>query len=217
MAAFRTHVTAGLVVGYIAGAFAVITHSIVAQFTPFAMFAAAFIGSFLPDSDSDHGKPFNIIFSMAAAVGGSIAFYYFLQKPAIPWTYWILVPPIVALAIRYGIGKIVQKFTRHRGIFHSIPAILIATLTTPLALMSFQLGEQDVIAISFSVGLGFLSHLVLDEVYSTVNFDGLKWKPKKSLGSALAFTAPSKKATVAAYLLLIGLIIFNWPIVQTLF
>ncbi len=215
MANFKTHVTAGLVVGYIAGAFAVITKLIFTQLTPLAMFAAGFIGSFLPDLDSDHGKPFSIIFSIAAVTGGCIAFYSFLQRPAIPWYYWIAIPPAIALLIRYGVGEIFQRFTRHRGIFHSIPALGIATLTTPFVLIFFDLLSRDVIAISLSVGLGFLSHLVLDEVYSTVNFEGLKWKPKRSLGTALAFTAPSKTVTVGAYILLIALIVLNWPLIET--
>lgn len=216
MASFRTHVTVGLIVGYAAGAFVVVSQWMIAQFTPLAMFAAAFIGSFLPDLDSDHGKPFNIIFSMLAATGGSLAFYYFLDSQRLPWTHWVVIPPLVALLIRYGVGEIFQRLTRHRGIFHSIPAVLIATLVTPVVLQGFALPNRDVIAISLSVGLGFLSHLILDEIYSTVNFEGIKFAPKKSLGTALAFTAPSIPVTIGAYVLLGVLIVLNWPLIQQL-
>ncbi|PIE33788.1 hypothetical protein CSA56_09750 [candidate division KSB3 bacterium] len=209
MAAFRTHMTVGLIVGYIASAWVVMTQWIVTPFTPFGLFLAVCIGSLLPDIDSDHSKPFSIIFGCLSMIGGSVVFFYFLQHHIISWMYWIAIPPLTALIIRYGLGKLFQKYTVHRGIFHSIPALGIATLATPLVLASFRLASQDVIAISLGVGLGFLSHLILDELYSTIDFEGHRIKPKKSLGTALAFTGPSKKVTLAAYLLLAALIVYN--------
>ena len=206
MAAFQTHVTAGLIVGYAAGTLAVLTRWAVAPLTPFAMFAAGCIGAFLPDMDSDSGKPFNIIFSLLAVVGGSILFLHILSQPPLPWYYWVAFPPLAALGIRYGIGRIFQKYTAHRGIFHSIPAALIVTLAAPLALRSFHLTDRDLFAIAVSVGLGYLSHLILDEVYSVVNFEGLKIKPKKSLGTALNFVEESKTVTAAAYVILAALL-----------
>lgn len=205
MAAFQTHVTAGAIVGYAAGALAALTGWSVAPLTPFAMFAAGFVGAFLPDMDSDSGKPFNIIFSLLAVVGGSLLFLHILHQPPLPWYYWIALPPLAALGIRYGIGKIFQKYTVHRGIFHSIPAALIATLAAPLALRSFHLNVRDLFAIAVSVGLGYLSHLILDEVYAFVNFEGLKFKPKKSLGTALSFVEESKIVTLIAYAVLAAL------------
>ncbi len=209
MAAFQTHVTTGLIVGYIAGLVAVVTQWIVAPFMPLCMFAAAFIGAFLPDLDSDYGKPFNIVFSHAAILGGSALFFYFSLQETIPWFYWAMIPPVSALFIRYGIGKIFQKFTVHRGIFHSIPGMFIATLATPLALSPIPLASKDVIAISLSLGLGFFSHLALDEICSIFHFEGFKIKMKRSLGTAMAFTCPSKPVTLMAYILLAVLIYYN--------
>ena len=216
MAAFRTHVRAGLVVGYLGGAAAVINQQIQLQFTPLVMFAAAFIGSFLPDLDSDSGTPFDIVFDLFAFTGGCIAFLHALQKTHLPWMYWILIPPAVVIFIRYGLGAIFQKFTAHRGIFHSIPAALIATLGTATLLSSFALPAHDLAAIAVSVGAGYLSHLILDEVYAAVNFEGHKFAPKKSLGTALNLFAPSKKVTIAAYALLIALIVYNLPLIAQL-
>ncbi|MDM8540237.1 metal-dependent hydrolase [Desulfococcaceae bacterium HSG9] len=211
MAAFQTHVTVGLVVGYIAGLFAVVTQWIVAPFMPLCMFAAAFIGAFLPDLDSNYSKPFNIVFSHAAIIGGSAVFFYFTLQKTIPWFYWGIIPPVSALVIRYGIGKIFQKFTTHRGIFHSIPGIFIATLATPPVLSFIPLASKDVAAISMSVGIGFLSHLVLDEICSIFDFKGFKTKikVKRSFGTAMTFTCPSAAVTLAAYFLLAVLIFYN--------
>lgn len=210
MAAFRTHITAGLLVGYAAGALAVLTRWAVWPFTPFAMFAAGCIGAFLPDMDSDSGKPFAIIFNLLAIVGGSMLYLHILSQPPLSWFIWIAFPPLGALAIRYGVGKLFQKFTAHRGIFHSIPAALIVTLAAPLALRSFRLDDRDLFAIAVSVGLGYLSHLVLDEVYAFVNFEGLKIKPKKSFGTALSFAEDSKTVTVIAYIILAALAALQW-------
>ncbi len=210
MAAFRTHITAGLIVGYAAGAFAVLTRWAVAPLTPFAIFAAGCIGAFLPDIDSDSGKPFSMVFGLLAMIGGSLLFLHILSQPPLPWYLWIGFPPLGALVIRYGVGNLFRKYTVHRGIFHSIPAALIATLTAPLVLRSFQMNERDLFAIAASIGLGYLSHLILDEVYAFVNFEGLKIKPKKSFGTALSFAEESKAVTVIAYVILAALAIIQW-------
>ena len=219
MAAFQTHVTVGLIVGYIAGLFAVVTQWIVAPFMPLCMFAAAFIGAFLPDLDSNYSKPFNIVFSHAAIIGGSAVFFYFTLQKTIPWFYWAMIPPVTAFVIRYGVGKIFQKFTVHRGIFHSIPGIFIATLATPPVISYIPLASKDVIAIALSVGIGFLSHLVLDEICSIIRFEGFKMKikVKRSFGTAMTFTSSSKPVTFAVYFLLVVLICYNRQLLTEVF
>lgn len=216
MAAFREHVTAGLSVGYLAGSMVGFNGWISIEATPVLMCIAAFIGAFLPDVDSDSGTPFDIVFNLFAFVGGCIAFWICLQQHLVSPIILFVIPPAVVFGIRYGVGEVFQRFTRHRGIFHSIPATLIATSTVPIILQMFVLPHRDVAAISMSVGLGYLSHLVLDEVYSTIDFEGKKFSPKKSLGTALSFTSPSKPVTLVTYLLLLGLIMYNWPFLERL-
>lgn len=216
MAAFREHVTAGLTVGYIAGGVVGFNYWMSIEATPVLMCIAAFIGAFLPDMDSDSSTPFDIVFNLFAFVGGCIAFWSCLQQRLVSPVILLLIPPAVVFGIRYGIGEVFQRFTRHRGIFHSIPAALIATLTVPIALQMFVLPYRDLAAISVSIGLGYLSHLVVDEVHSTIDFEGKKFSPKKSLGTALSFTSPSKSVTLVTYLLLLGLFIYNWPLLQRL-
>lgn len=212
MADFRTHITAGLVAGYLAGIVAGSSRWVETQTTPLLMFVASVIGSFLPDVDSDSSTPFRIVFDLLAFAGGCLTFYGCLQQTAISWSGWILLPPLVVLAIRYGVAELFRRFTRHRGIFHSIPAVLIAAFSTPVVLRFFGLPASGIAAISFCVGLGYLSHLVLDEVYATVNFEGGKFTPKKSLGSALALTGSSRRITGVAYTIILLLILYNWPL-----
>src|SRR5205085_11873457 len=87
----------------------------------------------------------------------------------------------VYLFIRYGLSRVFKDHTVHRGMFHSIPAMLIAGLAV------FQIYHNDDDRIRWFVAggvmLGFLSHLVLDELYS-VDFMGARIRLNKFAGSA---------------------------------
>ncbi len=177
------------------------------------MFLASFAGSFLPDLDSDSGKPVALVFDLAAILSGCLAFGYCIRQSGLSVPLQLGIPPLVALVIRFEVLRIFKKFTAHRGIFHSIPAALIATLATAWLLRFWQLAPMDILAISLSLGAGFLSHLILDEIYA-VDFEGGRFKPNNALGSALALWAPSIPVTIAAYLALGVLLFVNWPLVE---
>jgi hypothetical protein len=83
--------------------------------------------------------------------------------------------------------------------FHSIPAMLIFGLIVYLEYHS----PNRSIRILFALGvmIGFLSHLILDEIYS-VDFNGIRIKLKSSAGSAIKFASKSVAATAVCYGLL---------------
>src|SRR5262249_4988161 len=93
--------------------------------------------------------------------------------------------------------------TVHRGMFHSIPALLIAGLLVFLLYQSPSLALR--VFLAGAMMLGFLSHLVLDELCS-VNFSGVSFRLNKYAGSALKFVSPSLSATLMAYAVLAALI-----------
>src|SRR5262249_49503388 len=106
---------------------------------------------------------------------------------------------ILYLLIRYGVSWVFKNYTVHRGMFHSIPALLISGLVVFVFWHS-----QDLIARIYLAGgtmVGFLSHLVLDEIYS-VKFMGGTVRLIKYAGSALKFWSSSWPASVATYILL---------------
>jgi membrane-bound metal-dependent hydrolase YbcI (DUF457 family) len=107
------------------------------------------------------------------------------------------------VGIKYVAANLFRRLTVHRGMYHSIPAMFIAGLCVYLAYHS----DNRNIRILFAVGvmLGFLSHLLLDEVYS-VDWRGVKPKLKASAGSAFKFGSSSLPATGFCYLLLGGLL-----------
>ena len=116
MADFRTHVAvASTVSGVIA-----IGGMVAGVATPkevVLFFCAGTIGGVLPDIDSDHTIPVQILFSFLSV---ALAFMSVFSKAD---TYsvvelaclWIL----VHLFVRHVLYKIFAKFTVHRGIFHS--------------------------------------------------------------------------------------------------
>ncbi len=216
MASFRTHIIAGSAVGYAAGAIVVVNRWFSYESTPIFIFLASFAGSFLPDLDSDSGKPVNLVFDLASFLAGCIAFNYCIRHSGLSLPLQLGIPPAAALIVRFGVSRIFKKFTVHRGIFHSVPAALVVTLAAAWLLRFWKLAPIDTLAISLALGAGFVSHLVLDELCS-VGFDGARFKPKSSLGSALALWAPSVPATVAAYLAVVVLLYVNWPLAEMLF
>ena len=171
------------------------------------------IGSFLPDVDVDTGTPFQIIFGFFSLLGSGIVIYYLIDNNISEIKYLIGLPVITFIFIRIVVGNIFKKFTAHRGIWHSIPALLISILATLQLVNRFDLSIMDKIIISISIGLGYLSHLILDEVYSMVNIGGVPFKVKRSLGSALEIVSKSKIATITAYILLLILLFLSYPII----
>jgi membrane-bound metal-dependent hydrolase YbcI (DUF457 family) len=105
------------------------------------------------------------------------------------------------LIIRYVLPGLFKQLRVHRGMYHSIPAMLIAGLCVYLAYP--HRGVRLVLAVG--VMLGFLSHLILDEVYS-VDWRGLRPKLKSSAGSAMKVASSSVPATATCYAILGGLL-----------
>jgi hypothetical protein len=204
MADFRTHVAvASTVSGVIA-----IGSLVAGVATPkevVLFFCAGTIGGVLPDIDSDHTIPVQILFSFLSV---ALAFMSVFSKAD---TYsvvelaclWIL----VHLFVRHVLYKIFAKFTVHRGIFHSqLAAIFFLFCSAAGAYHFFGLTTATAWLVGFFVALGYMIHLLLDEIYS-VDITGAR--VKKSFGTALKFACVQElkisvalaAATVAVFFL----------------
>jgi membrane-bound metal-dependent hydrolase YbcI (DUF457 family) len=160
------------------------------------------VGGLLPDLDSDSGVPVRELFSAAATVVPLLLFPRLHSQGFSPeQNLAILVG--VYIGIRYVLSSLFKRFTIHRGMFHSIPGLCIAGLAT------YLLYQSPVPAIRFflavGVAIGFLSHLVLDEIYA-VDFMGRGIKFNRFAGSALKLRSKSFLATGICYLILSGLV-----------
>jgi hypothetical protein len=156
------------------------------------------IGGVLPDLDSDSGVPVRELFGL-----GAVAVPFLLLRRLInldlTFEELVVVMAGIYLLVRYGLSEIFKRITVHRGIFHSIPATIIAGLVVFLLYHS-----PDVrLRVYFAIGtmIGFLSHLVLDELCS-VDFSGASLHLNQFAGSALKLHSQSWPVTVSTYLLL---------------
>ena len=209
MASFKTHVSFGIIAGIFAVAVA-LTYSLLSDnIFLFWLFTAVLIGSVLPDLDSDDGTPLKILFTLIAGIGACLCIIYLFQDGQHDYRMLVGVPLAAYLLIRYAVFAIFKEFTRHRGMFHSVPALLIVILGSFILMSNFKITEQENLALSIGLGLGFLSHLILDELKSTIGWRGLFFQPKKSLGTALKLFSHSKISNLLAYSILAFLIYAN--------
>ena len=196
MAAFREHVTFSAVLG-VGYAAALKWWGID---TSHAVLAGGLCGvaGMLPDLDSDSGKPVRELFGLIATVGALILFHR-LRNAALEAETRLLIAAGFYLTVRFGVSALFKRLTVHRGMCHSLPAALIAGSMVYLAYDDpHPLGQ---LTLAGGVCLGFLSHLVLDEIYA-VDFRGLRPKFNQFAGSAIKLYSASKIATLTCWLIL---------------
>lgn len=197
MAGFRMHMTVSTATGLVYG----VAATKAAGFDPQASCLAAgltAVGGMLPDLDSDSGRP---VRELSALAGVIIPLLLIPRMMAAGLTHeGVLAALGVAyLAVRYGMAQVIRRLSVHRGMFHSIPAMLIAGLIVYLEYSSPDRGIRLLLAVG--IMLGFLSHLILDEIYA-VDFNGVRLRFNQFAGSAVKFFSPSWRATAACYGLL---------------
>ena len=144
------------------------------------------VGGMLPDLDSDSGIPVREMTSLAAAVLPMLLIPRFTNA-GLDQEATIAVVGLYFL-IRYAGAYVLKWASVHRGMFHSVPAMLIAGLVVYLAYHSTFVRIR--LALAAGVMIGFLSHLVLDEIYS-VDFNGVRVRLNSFAGSAVKFVSPS--------------------------
>lgn len=202
MANFKTHIGFGVIIGVVFIIIGLLYSLLSSTEAMLWIFLAVLVGSFLPDLDMDEGIPFQILFGLLGMGLGGIVFLNLYQKGGNDLVTACLLALFVFCLFRFGIGYIFEKFTNHRGIFHSIPGAILFGLLTIWFLSLLNSLEEQRLFLGLAVSIGYLGHLILDEVYSSVNLRGHSLLPKKSLGSALKFYSSSKMASFLFYFLI---------------
>ncbi len=179
MANFKTHITVSslLGIGYGGAAYALYDVPI-----PTCILAGGLCGvsGMLPDLDSGPGVPLRESMALAAAVVPMMLIDRFQQFGMSPELI-VLAGALVYLFIRFGLAALLRKYTVHRGMFHSLPAALI------FGEVAFLLASGSVelrIYKAGGVALGYLIHLLLDELYS-IEWSRGRLRLKKSFGTAM--------------------------------
>jgi hypothetical protein len=196
MANFATHLAFGII-----GSGALATLTLASGMVPaediVTLAVAGGVGAILPDIDLGNSRPSQLLFSglgiiIAFAVLFNVGYRYSIAEM---WLIW----SATFLGIRYLGHNIFHRISHHRGIFHSLLAgLFFAALTAIFYVRGLDHGPGLAWLAGAFVLLGFLSHLVLDEVYSV---DVLNNRIKASFGTALKiadFQHPRASLAMAA-------------------
>jgi len=196
MAAFREHIIFSSLLG---GGYAALlngagiepTHAVLAG-------AVCGVSGMLPDLDSASGRPIRELFGLTAVVVPLLLFQR-LHDSGLTSEQTILAVAGLYVAIRFGAAWLFRHFTVHRGMFHSIPAALIVA---DIALLAHDCpGRPGNLALAGGALLGFVSHLLLDDIYGLKHL-GASLHGNRAPERGLKFTSRSRPATLVAYLLL---------------
>ena len=204
MANFPTHIGVGTVV---CGALATATLAtdLVTPKDVVAITLAGVLGSVLPDIDLKDSRPSRAMFAGLAiffsfAVLFSVESRYSIAEMLILWLGTLVL-------VRFVAGNVFHRFSYHRGIWHSLLAAAFSSFLTA-AVFYWMLGRDESVSwfAALFMMVGFLTHLILDEIYSV---DVMDTRIKASFGTALKFidekhpghTSAMATAAVIAFLI----------------
>lgn len=209
MADFRTHITASTAVGVGCGLLGYSTLNLSVEQCLLGGGLCS-LGGILPDLDSDSGIPIRETMALSAAIIPMMMLDK-LRDVGLERESLVLAGAILYLIVRFGLAELFKRYTVHRGMWHSIPAAGIA------ALLVYLMTDHDVTAVrlfkSGCTAIGFLTHLVLDEIWAIDFTHGLP-RAKKSFGTALKFwTERALWPNVSTYakLILLTMLAFGDP------
>lgn len=165
------------------------------------------VSGMLPDLDSDSGRPLREATTLGAAVVPMLMVDRF-EKMGLNHESMVLAAALVYLTIRFFLAEIFRRYTVHRGMWHSLPAAVIVGLIAFLIMESEDIGVR--LFKTLAVAVGFLSHLVLDEIWS-IDFRRGSYTFKKSFGTALKLWGNNRWANYMTYakLVVIGLLVYH--------
>ena len=202
MAGFHTHITVSTLVGV---GYAYVGTSVLGLPLSTSAIGGGLcaVCGIMPDLDSDHAVPARETLSFLAAVAPMLLFYRFHYEGLATEHIMLFGAPLYLL-IRFGFGEML-KVSVHRGMFHSIPAALIAGLIAYVICdtgVSLGRSYKGVGAV-----IGYMVHLILDEIWA-IEFQGRHLRLKKSFGTAMKFFGNVRSANTATWGLLTGMSAF---------
>jgi hypothetical protein len=205
MADFKVHLlSASAISGLVATSF--FAAGIVSSQDVLLYSAMGTIGGILPDLDSDHSVPTQILFNFLGIAFAFLAMLTQIRKYSI--AELLLIWLCIYIGIRYLAYKLFAKFTVHRGIIHSIPAgVLFWFATTALCSRVLHFTHFASWMSGFFVFIGYLIHLIFDEIYSV---DLSHAEMKRSFGSAVKVASlQNMRSTLIVYLLIIAMFLMT--------
>jgi len=208
MADFTTHLSTSSAVGVVYGASGYL-HWQMDPATCLIGAALCGLAGMLPDVDSDSGRSQREIMTFAAAVIPMLMLHRF-DDMQLTHEQTAVAAGCVYILVRFGFGELFRRYTVHRGMFHSLPAALVAGLTTSLVC------SCDDTSMRFfkvtAVVLGYMIHLMLDELWAIEWYRG-RLRLKSSFGTAMKLVGNRWFPNVVTYgvLLAVGSLAFQDP------
>lgn len=192
MADFKTHITGSAILGTAYGFVAYVEFGVPPAHCMVAG-ALCTVAGMLPDLDSKSGIPQREMLCFVSVLIPMLMMFRF-QELGLSSEHMVFVAGIMYVLIRFGVGALFKKYTKHRGMWHSVPAALAAAMLTYLVCLS---GDNHIrLFKAWAVFIGFILHLFLDEVYSV---DLMGRRLKKSWGTALKFFGKDTLANIVVY------------------
>ncbi len=200
MAGFKTHVTVSTALGVGYGAVGLgLDYPLETCLLAGGLCGVA---GMLPDLDSKSGVPVREIMALAAAIVPMMMIDRFQQMNLGPESI-VLAGSLIYIVIRFGVGEIFKLYTVHRGMWHSVPAAITCGL---LAMFVCACDDYRMrVFKALAVFLGFMSHLVVDELWSIELRRG-RLHFKSSFGTAIKFWGKSLWGNISTYAKLIVMV-----------
>ena len=205
MADFKTHMTVSTATGVV---YAVAGYQMGMRLdTCMVAGGLCSVSGMLPDLDSDSGRPLREATALGAAVVPMLMVDRF-QKLGLAHDSMVLAAALVYITMRFFVAEIFRRYTVHRGMWHSLPAAAIAGMAAFLVMSSDDISIR--LFKTLAVVLGFMSHLILDEIWS-VEFRRGGYRFKRSFGTALKLWGNNRWANFATYskLAVIAFLVYN--------
>ncbi|MGN7611313.1 metal-dependent hydrolase [Magnetococcales bacterium HHB-1] len=163
------------------------------------LFCLGALGGILPDIDADHSTALGLAYNLFA-----ILISFFVALRVMPF-FSILVVLLIGfgcfLFLRLVVFQLFMRATVHRGIFHSLPAGFVFGF---LIVATLHYGFEASLILAWLGGIfvwiGFISHLLLDELASLSLFR--EGGVKRSFGTAFKLFSRNLVATISIYLAL---------------
>ncbi|PCI39797.1 MAG: hypothetical protein COB50_00610 [Thiotrichales bacterium] len=180
MANFKTHISVAWIICMVITT-VLLGAGLITKINALVYIALGTLGGILPDIDLGDTAASKIIFPVISVFFAYVLMFAIIKKTSILLS--LLAWVAVFMLVRYGILKAFTKFTKHRGIVHSVPSGLLLCFMTAIVVY-YGMGKSTIQAWSCGLFLsfGFFIHLLLDEIYS-VDISGARMK--KSFGTAL--------------------------------
>ncbi len=194
MADFKTHITTSSMLGLAYGGVACTMYDVPLS-TAVLAGGLCSVSGMLPDIDSNSSRPLRESLAFGAAVVPMMLIDRFEQLGFNPESM-VLAGALIYLAIRFGLAKFLREYTVHRGMFHSLPAAVIFGEIAFLLTSGDHLGLR--IYKAGGVTIGYVSHLVLDEMFSVGVRRG-RVRLKRSFGTALKMYSDKIWPNISVY------------------